>query len=124
MKTILLVDDEFALTEILTSILEEEGYRVVTAANGKDGMVRLEKEQPALVLVDYMMPIMNGREFILEARRIPQYQGLPLVMMSSVSPRIALADGEGGQLEVAGFLTKPFQLAALLGTIERLIGQP
>jgi CheY-like chemotaxis protein len=123
MKTILIVDDEFGLVETLTNVLGDLGYRVASAANGRDGLARVEKENPDLVLVDYMMPIADGRSLVLGMRALPAYQSVPVVMMSSVAESIALSNGQkGGRLEVSGFLSKPFELSQLLGTIERLIG--
>jgi two-component system response regulator VicR len=64
MKTILVVDDEYALVESITELLQEEGYRVVSAGNGRDGLAMLQKEKPDLVLVDFMMPIADGKELV------------------------------------------------------------
>jgi CheY-like chemotaxis protein len=57
MATILIVDDEFAIVEMLTAVLEEEGYQVISAQNGMEGLTCLKKVQPAMVLCDLMMPI-------------------------------------------------------------------
>src|ERR1700722_9385130 len=83
MKTILIVDDEDSLLEILADVLKEEGYRVVTAANGRDGLAKAESEQPDLILTDFMMPIAGGRELIRGARALAGNQDLPIIMMSS-----------------------------------------
>jgi len=60
MKTILVVDDDDLLVQSLTDLLELEGYRVVSTENGKDGLARLEKENPDLVLTNLMMPIADA----------------------------------------------------------------
>jgi CheY-like chemotaxis protein len=122
MKTILIVDDEDSLLDILADILEGEGYRVVTAANGKDGLARVEAERPDLILSDFMMPIAGGHELIRAARSLPGSQNLPVIMMSASEESIVLS----GRLKAGGstvFLRKPFQLEALLPLIERLIGK-
>ncbi len=123
MKTILIVDDEDSLLEILADVLKDEGYRVVTAANGKDGLAKVEAERPDLILTDFMMPIAGGRDLIREARSLPGNETLPIIMMSESSEKIIALPA---QLEANGrteFLRKPFQLEALLPVIERLIGK-
>lgn len=121
MKTILLVDDEYALVESLTDLLQDEGYRVVSATNGKDGLERLQKEKADLVLSDLMMPIAGGRELVKGIRGFPDFRSLPVVIMSAAT-KDALTQ-EGSTLEVSAFLRKPFQLEKLLEIIIRLIGK-
>ena len=60
MKTVLVVDDEFAVAELLSDLLTDEGYHVVTAAGGKEGLARLRSAKPDLVLLDFMMPSLTG----------------------------------------------------------------
>jgi CheY-like chemotaxis protein len=119
MKTILVVDDEYALVESLVELCQDEGYRVVSAANGKDGLVRLVESKPDLLITDFMMPIADGGELVRGARALPAFQSLPIIMMSSTLKSVALA---GGTLEVSAFLKKPFGWSTLLTTIIGLIG--
>jgi CheY-like chemotaxis protein len=121
MKTILIVDDEFAFVENLTELLQDEGYRVVSAANGKDGLERLQKEMPDLVLTDYTMPLANGRDLIRGMRALPDFRSLPVIMMSATTKTVSLADADG-TIEVSAFLKKPFQLETLLDALVRLFG--
>lgn len=121
MKTILLVDDEYALVETLSELLADEGYRVVSAANGKDGLARLEAEKPDLVVTDFMMPIGTGLELVRGLRALPDFGTMPVVIMSATTRSVALAHA-GDTLEVSAFLQKPFQWQKLLETVVRLIG--
>jgi CheY-like chemotaxis protein len=123
MKTILLVDDEYALVENLIELLQEEGYRVVSAANGKDGLVRAQAEKPDLVVTDLMMPIADGCELVLGLRTIPEFRSTPIVMMSATVKAVALSDGNGGELDVVAFLAKPVSWEKLLGVVVRSIGK-
>jgi CheY-like chemotaxis protein len=122
MKTILVVDDEYALLENLTELLQDEGYRVVSAANGKDGLERLKKEKPDLVLTDHMMPLADGREVVRSMRALPDFRSTPVVMMSATTKTVALSDASGA-VEVSAFLKKPFRWEKLLETIVGLIGR-
>jgi DNA-binding response OmpR family regulator len=122
MKTILLVDDEYALLEGLAVLLEHEGYRVVTAANGKDALDRAIEVKPDLVLTDLMMPIADGRELVREMRKTKGLDTTPVVMMSASPRGVALSD-DGATIEVAGYLRKPFRWESLRDAVIELIGQ-
>ncbi len=118
MKTILLVDDECFLVESLTQLLEEAGYHVVSATNGKDGLAQLVKEPPDMVLTDFMMPVADGLEMVRGVRALPEFQSLPVVMMSA-----GQVAAKARRVGVSAFLGKPFGLDELLPIIERLIGK-
>jgi CheY-like chemotaxis protein len=117
MSTILVVDDEYAIVEALSALLEDEGYRVLTAANGEEALGRIEDGlAPDLILLDVMMPRLDGREVLRWLRSDPGRSRIPVVMMSAASqplPREQLGD--------AVFLHKPFDLALLLRTIDALL---
>ena len=121
MKTILIVDDEFGIVEALASLLEDEGYRVVTAANGEDGLARLDKEQPNLVLIDLMMPIIDGQEMLRIIRSTPAHESTPVIVMSAAPKSAAVLKSERAH-EISAFLRKPFDLQTLLDTLVPLIG--
>jgi CheY-like chemotaxis protein len=121
MKTILLVDDEHGLLENLTELLEGEGYRVASAANGQDGLARFQKEKPDLVVTDCMMPIGNGRDLVRGMRGLPEFRSTPVIMMSALTRAVALTDASG-TVEVTVFLKKPFQWEKLRDVIAQLIG--
>ncbi len=111
-KTVLVVDDDDAIREVLTMVLESEGYRVVTAKDGVDGLHRLETETPSLVLLDNMMPVMDGREFKRVMDRSPQYRDIPVFSFS------ADVRSNYPETHMAGYIPKPFQVDDLL----RMIG--
>lgn len=114
MKTILVVDDEFGLGEALGSILNDEGYRVVLASNGKQGLARIAEQQPDLVMVDFMMPVLNGVEMVQAMRAHPGHNAIPVIMMSGVAESAV-------QLlcnDYVAFLRKPFSLVTLLEALE------
>jgi len=124
MKTILVVDDECLLVEALTELLRVEGYRVVSAADGKEGLAQLMKESPDLVLTDFMMPVADGLELIRGAPALPDFRSLPMVMMSASRKGVALSRRpKDHALRVSAFLGKPFGLDELLPIIEQLIGK-
>jgi CheY-like chemotaxis protein len=119
MATVLVVEDEFGIAELLDVVLTEEGYRVVTAMNGRTGLELLVREQPELVLSDYMMPVMDGAVMLSRIKADPALQRIPVVMMSSM-PEAMVAERCDGYV---AFLRKPFMLFEVVELVERLIGK-
>ncbi|WP_129640839.1 response regulator [Peristeroidobacter agariperforans] len=120
MQTVLVVDDEFGVAEVLQSILEDEGYRVGTAINGKQALARLSELTPDLIMLDYMMPIMDGTQTLAAIRNNATFAKVPVIMMSSLeeaSVRETCTDYDS-------FLRKPFRAMAVLKTVAQLLEQP
>jgi len=118
MATVLVVDDEFGIVDVLETILTDEGYRVVTACNGKQGLVRLSAEKPDVILLDFMMPIHGGAEMLRAMAAEPAYQRIPVIMISSLGEDVIAEKCKG----YAAFLHKPFRAAAVLSTVARVLG--
>lgn len=113
MRTILVVDDEFGTVEVLVAALEDEGYRVFTAANGRRALDILEENKPDLVISDFMMPLLDGPAMVAAMRNDPAFRDVPVIMMSS-APETALRKRLDGY---EAFLRKPFRIAALLAVV-------
>ena len=118
MALILVVDDEFGVAEVLQSILTDAGHEVVTAINGRQGLERLRKTPPDLVLLDFMMPIMDGRAMLKELRADPIHREIPSVVMSSL-PESTVAEAANGLY--AAFLRKPFKLRAVVDIVNGVL---
>ena len=110
MRTVLVVDDEFGTVEVLVAALEDSGYRVLTAPNGRRALERLEENKPDLVISDFMMPLMDGAAMVMAMRANPSFRDIPVVMMSA-APEAALRKHLDGY---DAFLRKPFRIPALL----------
>jgi two-component system, OmpR family, alkaline phosphatase synthesis response regulator PhoP len=119
MKRILVVEDELAIAEVVSELLGDEGYQVVTAANGQEALATLPKVEPDLVLSDVMMPLLDGRGLCRALAANPAYQSIPIVLMSAAGEAIAK-----NECTYNAYLHKPFELVDLLDTVERLIGGP
>ena len=117
MKTILVVDDELGSAEVLSLILEEEGYRAFCAVNGRQALIQARDVVPDLVIVDYMMPLMNGAEFSRELRADPQFVDTKIVLNSG-QPESAIREHFE---DYDAFLRKPFKVETLLELVERLV---
>ncbi|HYZ42408.1 MAG TPA: response regulator [Stellaceae bacterium] len=117
MPTVLVVDDEFGIVDVLETILTDDGYRVLTACNGKQGLARLAEEKPGVILLDFMMPILSGGEMLRAMASEPAYQRIPVIMMSALSEEAVAARCTG----YAAFLHKPFRVGAVLSTVARVL---
>lgn len=117
MKTILVVEDEFGLAEGLLTFLAEEGYRPVLARDGRQGLERFGETRPDLVLVDFMMPHMNGAEMIREIRKDAAHQSLPIILMSAAHEHIIRRYYAGYD----AFLKKPFETSDLHALLRKLL---
>ncbi len=120
MKTILVVDDELANAEVLSLILQDEGYKVVCASNGRQGLERVAEVQPQLVILDFMMPVMNGAEMGRALRSAAATRGTRILMNSS------LPEGAVREHFTAydAFLRKPYNVDLALQLIARLLDEP
>jgi len=119
-KTIVIIDDEFGLADVLAATLSEVGFRAWTAANGMRGIEVMSEHPPDLVLLDYMMPLLDGPGVLAAMRANPQLAAVPVVMMSSMSESVVRARCNG----YVAFLRKPFGFEAVLGTVQRLLEPP
>ncbi len=122
MHTILVVEDEFGAADVLMSALEDAGYRVVLAANGRQALDRVGAARPDLIVADYMMPIMDGAAMGVALRADPASALIPIVMTSAVSEQAIRERFDGFQR----FLRKPFRVDDLLHLVEGLLeeGRP
>ncbi|MCW6512285.1 response regulator [Lichenifustis flavocetrariae] len=116
--TVLIVEDEFAIADLLEMVLVDEGYRVVVAGNGRQGLERLaEGSAPDLVISDFMMPIMDGVTMIQAMRKVERLRNVPCLIISSM-PEANVRERVDGY---AAFVRKPFKIAALVQLIETVI---
>ena len=121
MATVLVVDDEPLIAMALEAALEDAGYAVVTAANGRQGLERLaEAPRPDLVLLDMMMPVMNGPAMLAAMAADPELRGIPVVVLSSL-PEEAIRDRARS---AAAILRKPCTAEQVLEAIARVLGGP
>jgi diguanylate cyclase (GGDEF)-like protein len=113
---VLVVEDDREIRDMVTMMVKSMGYAVVTAANGKDAFVRLREQSVDIVLLDLMMPEMDGFEFCQKVREDPTLRDLHIIITSA---RDALEDKVRGlELGAADYLTKPFSLTELQARIK------
>jgi CheY-like chemotaxis protein len=118
MRTVVVVDDEFGLAEVLAATLSDQGYRVHVAANGAQGLAVMAEHPPDLVLLDYMMPLLDGPGVLEAMRSDPRLAGVPVLMMSAMPEATVRARCSG----YLAFLRKPFGFEALIEAVHRALG--
>jgi len=111
---ILVVEDDDDIRDSLKELLEEEGYQVDTAANGEQALNRLRGGAPQLILLDLMMPVMDGWEFQKQLRESPSFSRVPIIVISA-------SKFSREPLNAAAFIPKPLDAGVLLETIESFL---
>lgn len=116
---VLIVDDEDAIRDFLRSALEAEGYRVLAAGDGESALTLCERYVPTIILLDLMMPRMDGLSFLHEFRRRYGVDAAAIYIMSAVRTAVEHAEASG----VAGAFPKPFDLDEVLAVIGATVRQ-
>jgi two-component system, chemotaxis family, chemotaxis protein CheY len=109
-RPVLVVEDDADIRHAIAELLEDEGYDCILAAHGADALESLDRRTPSLVLIDLLMPVMNGAELIAQLGRDARWRDLPIVVMTAAGDRIIGVDVEGLNVPV---LRKPLDIAAL-----------
>jgi len=118
-KKILVIEDEFGIQEMLKDFLTDAGFEVIVANNGEEGIEKVYKEYPDIVLLDCQMPKMDGYEVLQRIRRSPMLINLPVVMLtvrSTESDQI-----KGIKLGVDDYIIKPFNKQVLIAKIKIIL---
>ena len=118
--SILVVDDDPDILEALSEILEAEGFAIRQARNGLEALGELAPEPPQLILLDLMMPVMDGWEFAARIRRRADWARIPVIVLSADRN----IGGKARDLGALGYLAKPFELQDLLHLVQASLGAP
>jgi CheY-like chemotaxis protein len=110
-KTILVIDDDDSIKEALEDLLTNEGYVVVTASNGNEGLSRMREVKPHLILLDMRMPVMDGWEFKKEKDADPKFDSIPVLVFSAFST-------PPPGISAQGVIPKPLSGQIVLNTIQ------
>jgi DNA-binding response OmpR family regulator len=117
--TVLVVEDDRALRGLVAEVLADEGYDVLQAEHGRQGLRLAQEHEPSLILADQMLPGLSGLELLERLRACPSTRRIPVVLVSGL-----VAEWDDPRPD--GVLTKPFDLDVLLAHVERLLrsGEP
>lgn len=120
MSTILVVDDEYLIANILGLLLEDEGFDVVKVGNGELALEALQRTRFELVITDYMMPRLNGKELAMKIRENSQLQLLPVILISGAQAH----EGWDSPELFAAVFDKPFDIPTLIAKVNELLRPP
>src|SRR5688572_21196947 len=112
-RGILVVDDDSDIREVVHELLSDEGYQVRTARNGRDALSILQEWRPNVILLDLMMPIMDGWTFLARQESCQTLRRIPVIVMSA-SHTIGESDGRS---TVADVVAKPFEIDTMLSKV-------
>ncbi|MCE9558487.1 MAG: response regulator [Armatimonadetes bacterium] len=115
---VLVCDDERHIVRLIQVNLEKAGYTVVTAYDGKDGLEKIKSEKPDMVVLDVMMPYMDGFEVLKSLRRDPEFMALPVIMLTAKAQDKDVFEGYHYGADM--YLTKPFNPIELVTFVKRL----
>ena len=113
---VLVIEDETLLRLFLSVVLADEGFEVRTAADGCEALLILTSWRPVVILLDLQMPVMDGRVFRTEQRRIPSIADIPVLVVSAESNLEQQAAGLGA----TGSIAKPYDVDELLAAVNRV----
>src|SRR5262245_28816729 len=120
MAKVLVVDDDPAILEICSDLLQTEGYEVAVATNGQQALEQAHEDTPSVVLMDIMMPVMDGIEACRRLKADHHTADVPVVLMSA---RTNLTRQSGDLVQADALVAKPFDIDYLLNTIADLVGE-
>jgi two-component system phosphate regulon response regulator PhoB len=117
--TILVIEDERSLLEVLTYNLTREGFEVIAAADGQEGLRRAQRDLPELIVLDLMLPVVDGLQVCRQLRSDPRTAGIRILMLTAKSEE--LDEIVGFSMGADDYVTKPFKLKPLVHRIKALL---
>ena len=124
MARILVVDDDPDLVESVTILLEAKNHEVIPAYGGIEGLEKAKKERPDAIILDIMMPDKNGYEVCKELKADPEYQDIPILLLTAVASKISTTTYThrmGMETEADDYVDKPVEAKELVRLVERLL---
>jgi len=118
-KKIMAVDDERHIVRLIQVNLERAGFQVVTAFDGGDALKKVQAEKPALIVLDVMMPKMDGFEVLKRLQADPETRGIPIIMLTAKAQDADVFRGWASG--VSAYLTKPFNPLELITFVKRIL---
>ena len=115
-KPVMVVDDEEGIRETVALALELEGFASVLARNGADALAKLATHTPCVILLDLMMPVMDGLEFMRRTESLPVIADIPIVLVTAFAKDAAAS-------RARCIVNKPFSLDELVATVKQYCGQ-
>ena len=120
MKRILVAEDEKSIREFIVINLARNGFEVVEAENGQDGMSKLDSDKFGLIITDINMPVMDGIQFIKEVRKSLDHKFTPIIVLTTENQESKMQEGK--EAGATGWIVKPFSSDKLIAVVKKIIG--
>jgi len=123
-KKILLVDDDADFTEAVKLLLESRSYDVSVANDGKEGLKKVQTEGPNLIILDVMMPEMDGYQVCAKLKADPKYRQIPILLLTAVGEAITTTSYTkemGMRIEADDYIPKPVEPVEIVERVEKLL---
>jgi len=121
-KKIVLAEDEPQIARLVEFKLKKEGYQVICKGNGEEALAAIKTEKPDLILLDVMMPVMDGYEVLRRVKEDENLKNIPVVMLTARAQERDVV--KGIDMGADDYITKPFHPAELLARVKRILGKP
>jgi len=121
-QTILIIEDERSLVDVLTYNLKSEGFEVLSALDGQEGLRRAQSTLPDLVILDLMLPVIEGLEVCRQLRSDPRTRDIPILMLTARSEEVD--EIVGFHMGADDYVTKPFKMKPLIHRVKALLRRP
>jgi len=121
-KKIVLAEDEPQIARLVEFKLKKEGYQVICKGNGEEALAAIKTEEPDLILLDVMMPVMDGYEVLRRVKEDENLKNIPVVMLTARAQERDVV--KGIDMGADDYITKPFHPAELLARVKRILGKP
>ena len=118
-KTILVIEDEQHVRQLVSKLLEKNGYAIETAEDGLDGLRKLESLQPDLIIADVMMPNLDGLTFTKALKNRRETRAIPIIFLTAKSDPLSMI--EGINVGAKFYITKPFQIEDVLSKVNKVL---
>ena len=121
-KKIVLAEDEPQIARLVEFKLKKEGYQVTWKENGEEALEAIKADRPDLILLDVMMPVMDGYEVLRRVKKDENLKSIPVIMLTARAQERDVV--KGIDLGAEDHITKPFHPAELLARVKRILGKP
>lgn len=119
MAKVLIVDDDAMFIRMTRSLLEKKGYEVITALQGQEGLEKTRSGHPDVILLDVMMPVMDGYTMLTEVRNDEEIKKIPVIMCTGEAQKEYVQATQG--MDVAAYLTKPLNSSKFLSLVDKIM---
>jgi two-component system alkaline phosphatase synthesis response regulator PhoP len=120
-RKVLVADDEIHIVHVVAIKLRNNGFEVISAANGAEAFELACEEKPDIIVTDFQMPVMTGLQLVEKLRQCKQTKDTPVIMLTARG--FAIEDGQKEDLQISELLSKPFSPKELLRSIEDILYQ-